>query len=188
MPEIKSEPGKNPLFRQVAETEKWERASRVETIGEMLVKLQAVKLSELIDLVEQWEENPGIPLGELAVEKGLITKESLFQFLETQIRTSKVIDDSLKELGHMTNEEKWKKLLLPNQSLGGILLKKKKLKLAQLTQAIEEQKSYPEKSLEEILLEKAIVTKTEIREAIEHYHNQEMVTLNAIKEIKNFTT
>jgi hypothetical protein len=188
MLEIKPGPDKNPVMKHITETEKWERASRVETIGEMLVRLQAIKLSELMDLVSEWEANPEVPLGEIAVERGLISKESLFQYLDAQSQSSKVIDESLRELGHMTNEEKWHKLLQSSQSLGEILLKKKKLKLAQLIQAIEEQKNNPGKSLEEILLEKSILTKNEIREAMEYNIEQQSVTINTVREIKNFST
>jgi hypothetical protein len=175
------------LDSHIFESEKWERLSRIETIGEMLVRFHAIKLSQLIKLVQEWKDNPDIPLGQLAVEKGLISKESLFTYLEMQSKAGQVIDQTLNELGHMTNEEKWERLLLNSQTLGDILINKKILKLSQLTEAMEEKRLNPEKSLENILLEKALVSKEEIKEALDYFMSQEEVTFQAAKEIVNYS-
>lgn len=168
--------------------EEWSRLSRVETIGELMLKMHSIKLSQLTELVNEWKENPDMPLGQLAVERGLISQESLFEYLKTQSKINKVVDESLHDLGHMTNKEKWDMLLEHDSSLGDILIKKKALKLTQLSQVVEEQKLNPEKSLEELLLEKSLVTQKDIDEAVAFYQNLEEKTTATVQQIHNFSS
>lgn len=184
---LKSDSNNNLIGKDIHEQDKWNRISRVETIGELMVKMHDIKLSQLIELVEQWKQNPDMPLGQIAVERGLISKESLFKYLDMQAKINKVVDKSLHDLGQMTNEEKWSRLIEHDNSLGDILIKKKILKLSQLYKISEQQKINPDKSIEELLIENSLVTQRDIDEALEFYNKLEKETNIVAKQIKNFS-
>ena len=165
-------------------SQKWDGLTRVEKLGEILVKFNALKLSQLTDLIEEQRKNPEIKLGELAVIKGFITRAELDMYLEIQKKEGEVVDDSLKELGIMTDQEKWGRLS-QNERLGEILLKRGSLKLSQLTEAIEYQNQNPNTHLGKYLIEKQIVTKDVIDEALEWQKNLNQVVKEAVQEIKH---
>lgn len=165
------------------ETDNWEQLSRVEKLGELLVRFNALKLSQLTELIEEQRKDPSKKLGELAIEKGLVTKDSLMKFLEIQLKEGKVVDESLKELGKMTNEEKWERLS-QHERLGEILIKRNIVTLSQLTDAMEEQNSNPERHLGDILIEKGVISRWDLYEALEWQEKQNSVVSDALKEIK----
>ena len=74
----------------------WERLTRVERLGEMLVRRQVLKLSELTELIEEQHLTPYKKLGELAVEKGFISQAELMTFLMAQFKESQAVDESLR--------------------------------------------------------------------------------------------
>lgn len=166
------------------DSDKWEKLTRVDKLGELLVRFNVLKLSQLTDLMEEQRKDDSLRIGEIAVKKGLITKDDLLKYLEIQLNEGKVVDESLKELGLMTNDEKWERLL-QMERLGEILLKKNVLKLSQLTEAIEIQAQYPDKHLGELLIEKGIITEKDLEEALDWQDNQNQVLAETIKEIKN---
>ncbi|RYX99712.1 hypothetical protein EON78_02860 [bacterium] len=166
------------------DSDKWEKLTRVDKLGELLVRLNVLKLSQLTDLMEEQRKDDSLRIGEIAVKKGLITKDDLLKYLEIQLNEGKVVDESLKELGLMTNDEKWERLL-QMERLGEILLKKNVLKLSQLTEAIEIQAQYPDKHLGELLIEKGIISEKDLEEALDWQDNQNQVLAETIKEIKN---
>lgn len=166
------------------DSDKWEKLTRVDKLGELLVRLNVLKLSQLTDLMEEQRKDNSLKIGEIAVNKGLITKDDLLKYLEIQLNEGKVVDESLKELGLMTNDEKWERLL-QMERLGEILLKKNVLKLSQLTEAIEIQAQYPDKHLGELLIEKGIISEKDLEEALDWQDNQNQVLAETIKEIKN---
>ncbi|MFN8673592.1 MAG: hypothetical protein U0457_16085 [Candidatus Sericytochromatia bacterium] len=161
-----------------------ENLTRVEKLGEILVKFQALKLSQLTDIIEEQKKNPSIHLGDIAVIKGFITRSELDKYLEIQKTEGKVVQDSLKELGIMTDEEKWQRLS-QNERLGEVLLKRGSLRLSQLTEAIEFQNKNPNIHLGQLLVEKGIVTEKDINEALDWQKNQNQVVKEAIEEAKN---
>lgn len=166
------------------QSENWENMTRVEKLGEILVKFQALRLSQLTTVIEEQNKNPNMQLGDLAVIKGFITRSELEMYLEIQKKEGEVVDDSLKELGIMTDQEKWGRLS-QNERLGEILLKRGSLKLSQLTEAIEYQNQNPNTHLGKYLIEKQIVTKNVIDEALEWQKHQNQVVKEAVEEIKH---
>jgi len=166
------------------EKDKWENLTRIERLGEILVRFHAIKLSQLTELIENQRKNPEIKLGELAVQKGLISREDLLKFLATQIQEGKVIDQSLRELGKLSDEEKWDVLAM-HERLGELLIKKKVLKLTELTKAMEELALNPEKHLGEILIERGLIKKEELKEILYWQKNIDNLVQNTIKEINH---
>ncbi len=166
------------------ETDKWEKLTRVEKLGELLVKFNVLKLSQLTELIDEQRKDPSKKLGELAVEKGLVTKEALMKYLEIQIQEGKVVDNSLKELGQMTVEEKWDRLS-QHERLGEIMVKRNIVKLSQLTEAMDEQMLNPSKHLGDILLERGNITKQDLYDALDWQEKNNNVVNNALKEIKS---
>ncbi|MBC7474984.1 MAG: hypothetical protein H7263_11880 [Candidatus Sericytochromatia bacterium] len=166
------------------ETDKWEKLTRVEKLGELLVKFNVLKLSQLTELIDEQRKDPSKKLGELAVAKGLITKEDLIKYLEIQIQEGKVVDNSLKELGQMTVEEKWDRLS-QHERLGEIMVKRNIVKLSQLTEAMDEQMLNPSKHLGDILLERGNITKQDLYDALDWQEKNSNVVSNALKEIKS---
>lgn len=166
------------------ENEKWEKLTRVDKLGELLVRFNVLKLSQLTDLLEEQRRDPSIKLGDIAISKGLITKDDLLRYLDIQINEGKVVDESLKELGLMTNDEKWERLS-QHERLGEVLIKKRVLRLSQLTEAIEKQARTPGKHLGELLIEEGIISNFELEEALEWQEKQNEVLNETIKEIKN---
>ena len=165
-------------------SQKWDGLTRVEKLGEILVKFNALKLSQLTDLIEEQRKNPEIKLGELAVIKGFITKDALLKFLDIQLKENRVVDDSLKELGMMTKEEKWERLS-QHERLGEILIKRNILKLSQLTEAMDEQALTPEKHLGTLLIEKGLVTEEELEEALAWQNKRNQVLDEVLNETKH---
>ncbi len=165
------------------DTDRWEKLTRVDKLGELLVRLNVLKLSQLTDLLEEQRSDSSLRIGELAIAKGLITKDELIKYLEIQINEGKVVDESLKELGLMTNDEKWEKLIR-HERLGEVLLKKNVLKLSQLTEAIEIQARNPDKPLGKLLIEKGIITEKDLDEALDWQDTQSLVLIQTLKEIK----
>ncbi len=165
------------------DSEKWEKLTRVEKLGELLVRFNALKLSQLTELIEEQTKQPGSKLGELAVKKGLITKDDLMKYLDTQLKEGKVVDETLKELGQMTNDQKWERLA-QHERLGEILLKKNIVKLSQLTEAMDEQKLTPGKHLGNLLIEKGLISEQELFDALDWQEKQSAVVKNVIDEVK----
>lgn len=161
----------------------WEKYTRVERLGELLVRLQVVKLSQLTDLIAE-QQATGKRLGELAVEKGLITQDELVEYLIQQIRESQAVDESLRELGRMTREEKWERLS-QNERLGEILIKRHAIKLSQLVDVMEAQKQQPEKHLGQLLVEKGLINKRDLDEALELQQQQTDTLQSTIAEIQH---
>lgn len=168
----------------INENDKWEKLTRVDKLGELLVRFNVLKLSQLTDLMEEQRKDPDLKIGEIAVNKGLITKDDLLRYLEIQINEGKVVDESLKELGVMTNDEKWDRLI-QHERLGEVLLKRNVLKLSQLTEAIELQAKNPGKHLGELLIEKGIINEKDLDEALEWQEKQNEVLNETLKEVKH---
>lgn len=166
--------------------EKYENLTRVDKIGELLVRFNALKLSQLTELIEEQHKNPEMKLGELAVSKGLITKEELMKFLDTQSKEGKVVDEFLfhEELGQMNNDEKWERLS-QHERLGEILVKKNILKLSQLIEVMDLQTSNPGKHLGNLLIEKGLITENELDEALAWQEKQNAVVRDVMKEVKS---
>jgi hypothetical protein len=164
--------------------ENWENLTRVDKLGELLVRFNALKLSQLTELIEEQRKNPDVKLGELAVNKGLITKEELMKFLDTQNKEGKVVNEFIfhEEIGNMSNDEKWERLS-QHERLGEILVKKNILKLSQLSEAMDEQSSHPGKYLGDVLIEKGLISKNELVEALEWQEKQNAVVKDALKEV-----
>jgi hypothetical protein len=175
--------GKGQYMEKQKEQDNWEKLTRVERLGEMLVRIHALKLSQLTELMQE-QERTGKRLGELAVEKGFITQDELVDYLIAQIRGSQVVDDSLRELGRMTTEEKWERLS-QHERLGEILIKRQVIRLSELVEAIEIQKQNPEKHLGEVLKEKGLISESDLDEALRMQFQQTETLRNTIEEIQS---
>lgn len=165
------------------EQENWEKLTRVERLGEILVRIHALKLSQLTELMEE-QQQTGKRLGELAVEKGFITQDELVDYLIAQIRGSQAVDDSLRELGRMTNEEKWERLS-QHERLGEVLIKRQVIRLSELVEAIEYQKDHPEKHLGQVLQEKGLITEVELRAALANQFQQDETLRHTLEEVQH---
>jgi len=171
-------------MKGINEQENIERLFRVDKLGEILVRLNVIKLYQLTELIETQNDKQGIKLGELAVQKGLITKDELFKYLEMQIKAGKVVDEVLNPFGQMTDEEKWKRLC-QHERLGELLIRNKILKLSQLTDAIDEQNKTPEKQLGELLIEKGLLTKEDLEKILAQQEVKDLIVKDLEKELRN---
>ena len=82
---------------RLTDEEKWDILTRPEKLGEILIKQGKLTLGQLEDLVKQ-QENSGMPLGELILSKGIMSRADLLVALDWQHRTDQVIIDSLTEM------------------------------------------------------------------------------------------
>jgi len=162
--------------------ENWDKLTRIERLGEMLVRLQVLKLSQLTALMQE-QEDTGKRIGELAVDKGLISQDELVEYLIRQIRESQVVDESLRELGLMTEEEKWERVS-QHERLGELLVKRQAIKLSQLVTAIEAQSHAPEKHLGQVLLEQGLIRQEDLDEVLELQQQQNQTLKSTIEEVQ----
>jgi hypothetical protein len=86
----------------LTDEEKWDVITRPEKLGEILLKQGKLTLVQLEDLIVQ-QEKSGMPLGELILSKGIMSRADLLTALDWQHRTDQVIIDSLTE---MINQQK----------------------------------------------------------------------------------
>jgi hypothetical protein len=86
-----------PDSRHLSDEEKWDILTRPEKLGEILLKQGKLTLSQLEDLIKQ-QEHSGMPLGELILTKGIMSRGDLLTALDWQHKTDQVIIDSLTEL------------------------------------------------------------------------------------------
>ena len=86
-----------PEGRHLSDEEKWDILTRPEKLGEILLKQGKLTLSQLEDLIKQQEQS-GMPLGELILSKGIMSRGDLLTALDWQHKTDQVIIDSLTEL------------------------------------------------------------------------------------------
>jgi hypothetical protein len=86
----------------LTDEEKWDVITRPEKLGEILLKQGKLTLVQLEELIVQ-QEKSGMPLGELILSKGIMSRADLLTALDWQHRTDQVIIDSLTE---MINQQK----------------------------------------------------------------------------------
>lgn len=165
-------------------TSNLESLTRIEKLGELLVRFNALKLSQLTLLIEEQRNNPDLKLGELAIQKGFITKEQLVKFLDYQIKEGKVVDESLKELGVMTNDEKWDRLS-QHERLGELLIKRNIIKLSQLTDSMDELIHHPGKHLGQLLVEKGLIDESELKEVLKWQEEKNEALKEIVNEVKS---
>lgn len=84
--------------------EKWQALARHEMLGEVLLKLGKLHLTELEELVAE-QKKTGQALGELIVAKGLMSKEEVAQALALQVKADQVATDSVKELSDKSKKQ-----------------------------------------------------------------------------------
>lgn len=166
---------------QRQELDNWSQLTRVERLGELLVRLQVLKLSQLTELMQE-QQRTGKRLGELAIQKGLLTQDELVEHLITQIRESQVVDESLRELGRMTQEEKWERVA-QHERLGELLIKRHAIKLSQLVDVIEAQKDQPEKHLGQLLVEQGLINQQDLDEALDLQQKQSQTLNKTLEEL-----
>jgi hypothetical protein len=82
---------------RLTDEEKWDILTRPEKLGEILLKQGKLTLAQLEDMIKQ-QENSGMPLGELILSKGIMSRNDLLTALDWQHKTDQVIIDSLTEL------------------------------------------------------------------------------------------
>jgi hypothetical protein len=81
----------------LTDEEKWEVLTRPERLGEILLKHGKISLSQLEELIKD-QEKSGMPLGEIVLSRGIMTRQDLLEALDWQHKTDQVIIDSLTEL------------------------------------------------------------------------------------------
>lgn len=96
--------GKEDLPRPISDEEKWDIITRPEKLGEILLKQGKLTLAQLEDLIKQ-QESSGMPLGELILSKGIMSRADVLTALDWQHKTDQVIIDSLTELIHRQRKE-----------------------------------------------------------------------------------
>ena len=96
--------GKEDLARLISDEEKWDIITRPEKLGEILLKQGKLTLAQLEDLIKQ-QEASGMPLGELILSKGIMSRADVLTALDWQHKTDQVIIDSLTELIHRQKKE-----------------------------------------------------------------------------------
>jgi hypothetical protein len=96
--------GKDELERPISDEEKWDIITRPEKLGEILLKQGKLSLAQLEDLIKQ-QETSGMPLGELILSKGIMSRADVLTALDWQHKTDQVIIDSLTELIHRQKRE-----------------------------------------------------------------------------------
>lgn len=96
--------GKEDLPRPISDEEKWDIITRPEKLGEILLKQGKLTLAQLEDLIKQ-QEASGMPLGELILSKGIMSRADVLTALDWQHKTDQVIIDSLTELIHRQRKE-----------------------------------------------------------------------------------
>jgi len=96
------EPEEKPA--PITDEEKWEILTRPEKLGEILLKQGKISLSQLEELILQ-QEASGMPLGELILAKGIMSRADLLVALDWLQRTDQVIIDSLTEMIQSRSKE-----------------------------------------------------------------------------------
>jgi hypothetical protein len=86
----------------ISDEEKWDILTRPEKLGEILLKQGKLTLGQLEELIIQ-QDKSGMPLGELILSKGIMSRPDVLAALDWQHRTDQVIIDSLTE---MINQQK----------------------------------------------------------------------------------
>lgn len=167
--------------------EKLERLTRRERLGELLVRSQKLKLTSLLDLMEEHRKSSDVPFGEFLVDKSFITRRNLIEFLNLQKIQDNTIDKCLEELGFMTSEKKWE-ILTRTDKLGEILVRQGQLKLQQLVSCLEQQETdSPEMLLGEIIVEKNFLDEETIKNALDKQKKENETILKTIDEITNIS-
>jgi len=87
----------NSNWHNLTDEEKWERLTRVEKLGEVLLKLGKLNLHQLEELIAEQGKSEA-PLGELILSKGLMSRQELLGALDLQHKTDQAIIDSLTEM------------------------------------------------------------------------------------------
>lgn len=90
--------------RLISDEEKWDIITRPEKLGEILLKQGKLTLGQLEDLIKQ-QETSGMPLGELIISKGIMSRADVLTALDWQHKTDQVIIDSLTELINRQKKE-----------------------------------------------------------------------------------
>ncbi len=88
----------------LTDEEKWEIITRPEKLGEVLLKRGKITLAQLEELIHQ-QESSGMPLGELILAKGIMSRGELLIALDWLHRTDQVIIDSLTEMVQSHHKE-----------------------------------------------------------------------------------
>jgi len=92
----------NPEGLSLSDEDKWDILTRPEKLGEILLKQGKLTLIQLEELILQ-QETSGMPLGELILSKGIMSRADVLTALDWQHRQDQVIIDSLTE---MINQQK----------------------------------------------------------------------------------
>jgi len=92
----------DPKELSLSDEEKWDILTRPEKLGEILLKQGKLTLIQLEELIAQ-QETSGMPLGELILTKGIMSRADVLTALDWQHRQDQVIIDSLTE---MINQQK----------------------------------------------------------------------------------
>jgi hypothetical protein len=92
----------DPKEISLSDEDKWDILTRPEKLGEILLKQGKLTLVQLEELIAQ-QETSGMPLGELILTKGIMSRPDVLTALDWQHRQDQVIIDSLTE---MINQQK----------------------------------------------------------------------------------
>lgn len=81
----------------LTDEEKWQALTRHEKLGEVLLKLGKLNLTQLQQLIDEHADSDS-HLGELIVKKGIMTRKEILQALEWQHHADQVSNEAVMEL------------------------------------------------------------------------------------------
>lgn len=155
-----------------------------DSLTEILIGNQTFKLNKLLDIMTSLNFKDNNAITEFAIKENIIDKESLLNYINTQLKINAIFDNNIESLRYLNDVEKWERLMA-FENLGEILVRKKVLKIEQLIEILELQEHNPSISLEELLLSRSLVTKKDIYEALEFQLIQEQVVEESYMEMAN---
>ena len=147
-------------------------------LGKKILKIEFSKYESLEQVIK---ENSGDTtfIAQESLRQGLINKKSLFKFADIYLKAQ---DKSLNKKHDRNQIEKWN-FLLQFENLGEILLRKKKIKINQLIEVLEEKEANDSLILEELLVSKSLVNHEDIYEALEFQINSEFIASNSFRNL-----
>jgi hypothetical protein len=93
----------------------WEEIARHPRLGEILIQMRKVSIAQLEKALQiQAEKN--IPIGEILIDMGLITKNELVEVLELQFSIVNMLKQSFQELVQIADRQETEKALLQNNT------------------------------------------------------------------------
>jgi hypothetical protein len=92
-----------PYFETWSDEQKWQFLSRHEKLGEVLVKNGQLTVEQLEQLLGEQKQQSGIHIGQLIIDRGLLSIDEILAALEQQFLNNKI---SLQSIADLKNKNK----------------------------------------------------------------------------------